>query len=244
MDCKLKMVIDEMFYKTIEIILQSRVTLVHSNIFKSRFNIQIEEIKQIRDLDINSNFIKLIISYNQTPIEQWIIQFNKSYKTITIDIDDLKKLYNNISILLRCLYIHVKLYPAFKFKGELSYNILHTDSNDFINMSNPNKYSFTPIDSIFGIISISIIYEINMQSLSERPMDVIIIDCILKDNYDNMNLPPFYIIKKEKEMDIYNFYNLLSNAPPLTIQNNTISLKDLLNELDKFKRNIIKESIE
>jgi hypothetical protein len=142
------------------------------------------------------------------------------------------------------LYVHVKLCPAFKFKGLLSYNILQTDSNDLVKMYNPNKYSFIPIDSIFGIISISIVYEIKLlerstnfylrtTSLSERPVDVII-------NYDdNMDLPPFYVINRFKEMDVYAFYNLIVNAPPLTTSTDRSDrlcmLTELLNELDEFK---------
>jgi hypothetical protein len=233
MEYKLKIVTDELFYKAIEIILESRVTIIEkSNIVKSRFNIEIEEMPNIRNIMIDSNFIKVIILYHNRPIEQWTIQFTKSNKILESfnnDMSDLKLLYQSICTLLKCVFIQVKVFPAYTLKGSLSYNIIQMVPTDIhSSIEHITKYSFTPIDSIFGVINISIVYDYVIYKIDTTFK---LLDIPDLDEY------PFYIPKKNSnDISVEQFYNLLSHAKPLNLSVKTKLLIDITYELEQFKK--------
>jgi hypothetical protein len=252
-ESKLKIIVNEFFYKSTEIILESRIKFKHSNKYRMRFNIETEDITTIRNSILPLPLLKIIILYNKIPIEQWQIQYKRSQNKLDDILNSFKNLYNDIGILLKTLYVKVRISPAHELKNKLEYTFIDSIYEYWYdNNININKYSFVPIDSIIVIYKNNIVQQNIITDIPDNSININIfmvkslnIDSFwfgyfdknkeeLIDNKCIIDDLPFAI--NNNNNDLNNFFQLLISAQPLKLITKNKNIQEIFDELEYFKK--------
>lgn len=132
-------------------------------------------------------------SSNETVIERWVVQY-ESAKNMRHQMNDTsssyKKTYRKSIILLRSLYTHMRLLPAYRIFRQLSsssqsfnFDIIYKVSSfsNLLSLANEEmmcKYTFVPIEALPGRLCVSVTYlptltHFNLEPLVSLPPKII-----------------------------------------------------------------------
>ncbi|OQS07560.1 hypothetical protein THRCLA_00432 [Thraustotheca clavata] len=178
-------VVLESHFKTIEVILQSRVHFPPpSTPRRARFNFDMQEIARVREsMAIYKENIHLPvildIKMNSILLERWHLTYINGVQAQTPMAGEfmaqLRKVAQQIAILLRALFCLVRILPAFPVSQQLKcqqedlghplvgleYDIGSNESqmpSQFDVGATIQQYSFMPIDTPFGMLKLSVMY--------------------------------------------------------------------------------------
>ncbi|KDO33948.1 hypothetical protein SPRG_01226 [Saprolegnia parasitica CBS 223.65] len=178
-------VVLEAFYKTVELVLMSRVHFAAGAAPRNtRLHFDMVEVPCVREAmaPVKANVhdpLFLDISMGDTLLERWQLTYSTSSAlgaTVAGDyIAQLRKVVQQLAILLRSLFCLVRILPAFhvsqqlKFQQEdlghalvgLSYHLGQSEAQmplQFDTATTKQQYSFQPVDTMFGVVKVRVTY--------------------------------------------------------------------------------------
>ncbi|OQR88824.1 hypothetical protein ACHHYP_06609 [Achlya hypogyna] len=176
-------VVLETFYKVVELVLQSRVHVATSAAPRNaRLNFDMQEMPFVREAMVGCKAnvhapVFLDVYYETTLLERWQLTYSTGPPLALAGdfLGQLRKVVQQLSILLRSLFCLVRILPAYpvstqlKFRQEdlgqppvgLLYSLGTTESQmptQFDVSATKQQYSFVPVDTAFGVLKVTVTY--------------------------------------------------------------------------------------